>query len=112
MKPSPLAVILASLILLPGFSFAQAGGATPPEVAQELSVMTTKLNLSPDQQDRIRLILIDELEKRKAIEAGALSDKEKHDKIFANHRAALQKIKALFTPEQMALFAPPPPEPR
>ena len=33
---------------------------------------------------------------------GTQSDQQKHDQIGANHRAALQKIKAVFTSEQTA----------
>jgi hypothetical protein len=95
--------LLAAIAFLPGFAF---GGTistvTPPDVTQELSVMTSRLHLSPSQQDKIRPILIAEWDKKQSIEKSTLSDKQKHDQIGANHRAALQKIKVLFTPEQMA----------
>lgn len=64
--------------------------------------MTGKLKLSQNQQDKIRPILVSEWNKKKSIESSTLSDKEKHDQIGANHRAACQNIKTLFTPAQMA----------
>jgi hypothetical protein len=95
--------LLAAITLLPSLAFAGTSATTvPPEVTQELSVMTTRLKLSQSQQDKIRPILVAEVAKKNSIEASTLSDKQKHDEIGANHRAALQKIKVLFTPEQMA----------
>ena len=64
--------------------------------------MTGKLSLSASQQDQIRPILVAEWNKKQSIESSTLSDSQKHDQVGANHRAALQKIKAVFTPEQMA----------
>jgi len=64
--------------------------------------MTGRLKLSQNQQDKIRPILVAEWNKKKSIESSTLGDKEKHDQIGANHRAACQKIKTLFTPAQMA----------
>ena len=64
--------------------------------------MTDRLKLSQSQQDKIRPILVAEWNKKKSIENSTTSDKEKHDQIGANHRAACQKIKTLFTPAQMA----------
>lgn len=64
--------------------------------------MTTRLKLTPAQQDRIRPILVEELRQKQLIEKSTLSDKQKFDQVGANHRAALQKIKAVFTPAQLA----------
>lgn len=67
--------------------------------------MTERLKLSLSQQDAIKPILVAEADQRKTIQDNTtLSAKEKHDQIFAIHRASLQQIKALFTPEQMALI--------
>jgi len=67
--------------------------------------MTEKLKLSPAQQDAIRPILVAEAAQKKAIQDNTtLSDKEKQEQSFAVHRMSLQQIKALFTPEQMALI--------
>jgi hypothetical protein len=99
MKTSLLAVIA----FLPCLGFAGTiSTVAPPEVVQELSVMTGRLNLSPSQQDKIRPILVAEWNRKQTIENSTLSDKQKHDQIGANHRAALQKIKVLFTAAQMA----------
>lgn len=97
--------LLTTLALLPCFALAATSPTSiPPDVAHELSVMTTKLKLSESQQDRIRPILVAEFNKKQAIENSTLSDRQKHDQVGSNHRAALQKIKALFTPEQLALI--------
>ena len=70
-----------------------------------METMTTRLKLSQTQQDRIRPILASEAEKKKQVQDKTnLSDKQKHDQIGAIHRAALQQIKAVFTPEQLALI--------
>ena len=99
MKPS----LLAAIAFLPCIAFAGTGStSTPPDVTQQLSVMTTKLKLSQSQQDKIRPILVAESNKKQSIEKSTLSDKQKHDQIGANHRAACQQIKKVFTPEQMS----------
>jgi len=98
---SPL--FLATLALLPCVSFAEpVSTVIPPDVVQELSVMTSRLNLSQSQQDRIRPILIAEWNKKQSIEGSTVTDQQKHNQIGANHRSALQKIKVVFTPQQMA----------
>ena len=95
--------LLAAIVFLPGLAFAGTiSTVIPPEVTQELSVMTSRLNLSQSQQDNIRPILVAEWNKKQSLEKSTLSDRQKHDQEGANHRAALQKIKVLFTPEQMA----------
>jgi len=66
--------------------------------------MTTRLTLSQSQQDKIRPILVAEWNKKQSIESSTVSNQQKHDQEGANHRAALQKIKALFTTQQMALI--------
>jgi len=101
MKTSSLLAVLA---VIPCLAFAETSPSTviPPYVVNQLSVMTGKLNLSQSQQDRIRPILVAEYNKKQSIEGSTLSGKQKHDQEFANHRAALQKIKAIFTPEQLA----------
>ena len=93
--------LLAAIAFLPCLAFAGTT-TTPPEVVQNLSVMTSRLKLSQSQQDKIRPILVAEWNKKQSIQDSTLSDKQKHDQIGANHRAALQKIKAVFTPAQMA----------
>ena len=67
--------------------------------------MTERLKLTPDQQEAIKPILVAEADKRKTIQDDTtLSPQERHEQIGANHRASLQQIKALFTPEQVALI--------
>jgi len=84
-----------------------ATGANPdlPDPATELQVMTERLKLSASQQAAIKPILAEEFNQRKAIrESKSLNDPQKRDREGEIHRLALQKIKALFTPEQMALI--------
>ena len=67
--------------------------------------MTERLHLSQSQQDQIAPILVAESNQRTAIQNDpSLDAQEKHDQTGVVHRAALQQIKALFTPEQMAVI--------
>ena len=96
------AFLLAATLILPCLAFAK-NTTVSPEANRELAVMTTKLNLSVSQQNRIRPILANEFAKRKAVQDNTtLSDQQKHAQIGVIHRAACKQIKAVFTPEQMA----------
>jgi hypothetical protein len=76
-----------------------------PQPTAELKVMTERLHLSQSQQNQIAPILVAEADKIKSIQdEPTLSAQEKHDQTGAVHRAALQQIKAVFTPEQLALI--------
>ena len=67
--------------------------------------MTERLQLSPSQQTAIKPILVEEFKQRKAIaDDKSLTAQQKRDQTLMVHRAALQKIKVLFTPAQMALI--------
>ena len=104
MKTSLLAIFsfLPCLALADSSSTSTSPGGVPDPTA-ELKVMTDRLNLSPSQQEAIKPILVAEADKRKSIEDDTtLSVQEKHDQTGEVHRASLQQIKALFTPEQMA----------
>ncbi len=82
-------------------------GANPnlPDPATELQVMTERLKLSSSQQNEIKPILVAEYNDRKAIlDSKTLTEQQKRDRGIEIHRASLQKIKVLFTPEQMALI--------
>jgi len=68
-------------------------------------VMTERIKLTPSQQAAIKPILVDEFKKRTAIEDNtSLTVQQKHDQTGVVHRAALQEIKAIFTPAQQALI--------
>jgi len=56
----------------------------------------------PESAGQDRPILVAEWKRSNRLRAARSADKKKHDETFANHRAALQKIKACSTPEQMA----------
>ena len=76
-----------------------------PDPTEELKVMTERLQLSPSQQTAIKPILVEEFNQRKAIEDNnSLTAQQKRDQTLMVHRAALQKIKVLFTPAQRALI--------
>jgi hypothetical protein len=100
--------LLACLVFLPGTVLANSptspnGGV--PQPTAELKVMTERLHLSESQQNEIAPILVSESDKRKSIQDDTtLSDQQKHDQTGEIHRAALQQIKAFFTPEQLALI--------
>ncbi len=102
MKITPLLV----LSCLPLLALAEPPStAISPEVTKELATMTANLKLTPAQQDKIRPIMAYEAQKRAAVESNTtLSEKQKHDQIGTIHRAALQQIKKVFTPEQMKLI--------
>ena len=69
---------------------------------KELATMTQRLNLTPNQQDEIKPILVAEAQKREEILSDTtLTSIQKHDQLGAEHRASLQQIKAYFTPDQM-----------
>ena len=102
MKITPLTVLL----FLPCLALAESPSTViSPEVTKQLAVMTANLKLTSAQQNKIRPILAYEAEKKTAIESNTtLSDKQKHDQVGTVHRAALQQIKKVFTPEQMKLI--------
>lgn len=96
------AFLLAAIVVLPCLAFAETTTISP-EATKELAVMTTKLKLSVNQQDKIRPMLANEFAKRQVVlHNTTLSDKQKHDQIGAIHRATCKQIKTVFTPEQMA----------
>jgi hypothetical protein len=96
--------ILVLLAILPSLAFANPTAGQPDPTA-ELAAMTQKLNLSSDQQSQIRPILVAEFDKRTSIQSDTtLTAQQKHDQIGVVHRAAFKQIRAIFTPEQMALI--------
>jgi hypothetical protein len=102
--PLILVALLPCLAYGDSTSPSTVGGGVP-EPTTELKVMTERLKLSQTQQEQIAPILVAESEKRKSIQDDtALSPQQKHDQMGTVHRAALQQIKACFTPEQLALI--------
>jgi hypothetical protein len=107
-------LLVAALITLPCWAWADsptspttstAPNAQAPQPTQELKVMTERLGLTQAQQDQIAPILVAEAKDRKGIEDNTtLSPQEKHVQTGMIHRVALQEIKAVFTPTQMALI--------
>ena len=100
-----VAVSIPCLALADTGPISTASNPLPPQPTEELKVMTERLNLSRSQQEDIAPILVAESIKRKSIQDDTtLNSQQKHDEIGMVHRSALQQIKALFTPAQMALI--------
>lgn len=98
-------IVLASLpcVALADSPTSPTGGV--PQPTAELKIMTERLQLSESQQEKIGPILVSEADQRTSIQNDpSLTIQEKHDQTGAVHRAALKQIKALFTPEQLALI--------
>jgi len=105
---------LLAFLVIPSFALADttsattaasAPNSTAPQPTEELKVMTQRLNLSQSQQDAIGPILVTEANNRKSImDNTTLTPLQRHEQLGANHRASLQQIKALFTPDQLALI--------
>ena len=103
MKLLPIILGFLPCVVLADSPTSPNGGV--PQPTAELKAMTERLHLSKSQQDEIAPILVSEADKRKSIQDDTtLSDQQKHDQTGEVHRAALQQIKALFTPEQLALI--------
>jgi len=72
---------------------------------QELAFLTKALDLSSDQQDAIKPILVSAAEKRKSIhEDTTLSDDQKHEQMKALHQDTTTQIEAQLNPDQATKF--------
>jgi Spy/CpxP family protein refolding chaperone len=79
----------------------QAMGAMNPET--RLKMLTEKLNLSDDQQAKLKPILEDESKQMKALhEDSSLAPMDKRAKMMDTHQAFTEKINAVLTPDQQA----------
>jgi hypothetical protein len=108
--------IVRSLALATIFAFALGGmaqtAASTPEqgqssahngsgVEQHLQVLTEKLDLTADQQGKLRPILATFLEGRQKVLAdSSLSTEEKHERIKAMHEKADQQVRKSLNDDQ------------
>jgi periplasmic protein CpxP/Spy len=76
----------------------QAGASA---VDQHLQMMTEKLNLSADQQAKLRPIIKEMLDGRqKLLNDTSLSDEQRHQKMKALHEQAIQQCRQYLSAEQ------------
>jgi protein CpxP len=82
-----------------------SGGGAAGRATKELADLTTKLNLTTDQQAKIKPILTDESAKiHAARKASADSADDAKAKSKAIRTDANQQIRALLTPDQQKIF--------
>jgi Spy/CpxP family protein refolding chaperone len=118
-KNFPITILLlafaAGLMFVGPTSFAQAaapvaqgqggmaGGSGMGQMTPEnrLKWMTEKLNLTDDQQAKIKPLLEDETTQMKAVRSDtSLSPQDRHAKMKSINAASTEKINAILTPEQ------------
>ena len=106
------------LLLAAGLTFAQtsqdtqapapenhAGHYIAESVDQHLQMLSEKLNLTGDQQAKLKPILQDNMEQIKAVRGNSsLSEEQKHAKLKSIHDSMHDQINAMLTPEQQAKF--------
>jgi len=115
MKTFILTVAATALLLTPNFTIAEepAGGKPPgqrphggpddkrmdPE--QRLKMMTEKLGLTTEQQEKIKAVFEKGKAEREALKpAGEKPTEEEREKIRASMKAHREEIDAILTPEQ------------
>ncbi|HEY8965302.1 MAG TPA: hypothetical protein VIM58_02590 [Candidatus Methylacidiphilales bacterium] len=86
-----------------------ADGAPAPhhgmDPAKQLERMKKDLGLSDDQVAKLKPIFADQFAAMKSIhENTSLSDEEKHTQAKAAREAAMEKIKAILTPDQLEKY--------
>ena len=81
----------------------QAGAAARPMLDPEarLKMMTEKLSLTPEQQEKVKAVYAKNVDTLKAMrEDKSLSEEAKREKFAEMRRSELQEIQAVLTPEQ------------
>jgi len=80
------------------------GGSTmgPMTPENHLKMLTEKLNLTEDQQAKLKPILEDQSKQMKAIHDDALAPADKQAKMKEVHESSAEKINAVLTPDQQA----------
>jgi len=72
---------------------------------QHLQMLTEKLNLTDDQQAKLKPIFEDQMQQMKAVrEDSSLSQEQKRAKMKSIHESLHDQISAVLTPEQQAKF--------
>jgi len=77
-----------------------AMGATTPE--GRLKMLTEKLDLTEDQQAKLKPILEDQAKQMKALHDASLAAADKHAKMKELHDSSVEKLNAILTPDQQA----------
>ena len=109
-----LAVLVTGLLFgqtsqAPQTSTPQSQGATAQSNAkspeQHLQMLSEKLNLTSDQQAKLKPILEDQAQQMKAVhDDTSLSQEQKRAKMKAMHESLHDQINAVLTTEQQAKF--------
>ena len=109
-------VLLAGSLSLCVCAFAQDGQATQapppsahehhmPSVDEQVAHLTSKLNLSQEQQNGVRSILQAQHEKMQALmQNSSGAPEEKHQQMKAMHESTKSQIRALLNDEQKKTF--------
>jgi Spy/CpxP family protein refolding chaperone len=72
---------------------------------QQLQMLSEKLNLTDDQQTKLKPVLQDNMQQIKTVrEDSSLSQEQKHAKLKSIHDSTHDQINAVLTPEQQAKF--------
>ena len=72
---------------------------------QHLQMLSEKLNLTDDQQAKLKPVLQDNMQQIKTVrEDSSLSQEQKHAKLKSIHDSMHDQINAVLTPEQQAKF--------
>jgi periplasmic protein CpxP/Spy len=106
-------LVLGGLMAFSPVSYAaKAARQTKPTTASRanakdrLTVLTQKLGLTTDQQDKVKSILKEEATKRKEVSGKSdLTVQQKREKLRAIQQDANTQIKALLTPDQLAKWS-------
>jgi periplasmic protein CpxP/Spy len=78
-------------------------GMGPMTPEERLKMLTEKLNLSEDQQAKLKPIIEDQAKQMKALhEDASLAPADKQAKMKALHESSIDKMTAILTPEQQA----------
>ena len=118
MRTALLALCTATLCAGP--MMAQDSSATPPATQdnmgghggrdhmggeRHLSMLTKKLNLTPDQVTQVKAIDDDTMQQAKAVRDDAsIAKADKHAKMMDLHKAAQDKIRAVLTDDQKTKY--------
>ena len=112
MKSSKLILSVLALVAFAAAPVLRAEDASAPAGAPEhkghgdrLKELTEKLNLTADQQAKIKPIIEDEMKAMKALKDDTSLDmKAKHEKEMEIRKSNVDQILALLTPEQQEKF--------
>jgi len=101
-------LVVASLFLITFAAYAAAGTTAKPEqqnaasaVDQHMQMLTARLDLTDDQQSKIKPVVQQMLESRqKLLDDKSLTDEQRHQKMHALHDEAISQVREYLTDEQ------------